>query len=116
MEQQTQSGAQRGDVGGEPVQKLDRSAGYPYPFNEYVRRFRWKIVQGTLFRWSPARAFGWRKWLLRMFGAKLVGTVFVRPRTIIVHPWLLEMDDWSVLSDGVTVYNLGMIRIGRHTV
>jgi putative colanic acid biosynthesis acetyltransferase WcaF len=117
MEQQTQNGAQTpASIGAAPVQRLDRSAGYPYPFKEYVRRFLWKIVQGTLFRRSPGRAFGWRKMLLRMFGARLVGTVFVRPRTIIVHPWLLEMDDWSVLSDGVTVYNLGMIRIGSHTV
>jgi putative colanic acid biosynthesis acetyltransferase WcaF len=54
--------------------------------------------------------------LLRMFGARLVGKVYVRPSTIILHPWLLEMDDWSVLADGVTVYNLGLIRIGRHTV
>jgi putative colanic acid biosynthesis acetyltransferase WcaF len=42
--------------------------------------------------------------------------VLIRPTTTIVHPWLLEMGDWSVLADGVTVYNLGPIRIGTHTV
>jgi putative colanic acid biosynthesis acetyltransferase WcaF len=103
-------------TGGEPVQRLDRSAGYPYAFSEYARRFLWNVVQRTFFRWSPTRAFGWRKWLLRLFGARLVGKVLVRPTTHVVHPWLLEMDDWSVLADRVTVYNLGPVRIGRHTV
>ena len=103
-------------TGGDPLQRLDRSAGYPYALSEYARRFLWNFVQRTVFRWSPPRAFRWRKWLLRLFGARVVGKVFVRPTTHVVHPWLLEMDDWSVLADGVTVYNLGRVRIGRHTV
>src|SRR5258706_5971679 len=111
MEQHTRDGPH--DIaarGAEPVQRLDRSAGFPYTPGEYLRRFCWKFVQATAFRWSPARAFGWRKWLLRRFGAKLTGKVFVRPTTTVIHPWLLEMDDSSVLADGVTAYNLGPIR------
>lgn len=115
MEQQIQSAAQTPTTGGESVQKLDRMPGYPYSFNEYFRRFLWRFVQATLFRWSPPRAFRWRKMLLRLFGGKLVGKVLIRASTDITHPWLLEMDDWSVLADGVTVYNLGMVRIGCHT-
>jgi len=103
-------------TGGEPLQRLDRSSGFPYSFSEYSRRFLWSFVQATFFRWSPGRAFVWRKFLLRLFGARMVGKVFVRPTTNIIHPWLLEMDDWSVLADGVTVYNLGKISIGRHSV
>lgn len=100
----------------EPFQHLEKTTGYPYTKGEYVRRFLWRFVQLTVFRWSPPRAFRWRKWLLRCFGAKVEGRVFVRPTTNITHPWLLEMSDWSVLSDGVTVYNLGPVRIGRHSV
>ena len=32
-----------------------------------------------------------------------------------MHPWLLEMAEWSLLSDGVNVYNLGPVKIGAHT-
>ena len=103
-------------TGTEPVQRLDRSAGYPYSFKEYLGRFVWHIVQKTVFRWSPPRAFTWRKWLLRRFGAKIQGTAYVRPTARIIHPWLLQLDDWTVLADGVTVYNLGPVRIGRHSV
>jgi len=102
--------------GPEPVQRLEGWAGYPYSFKEYLGRFLWRFVERTLFRWSPPRAFVWRKWLLRMFGAKISGTPYVRPKTRIIHPWLLELNEWSVLADGVTVYNLGPVRIGRHSV
>src|SRR5438045_402740 len=115
MDQTTSSDASVPATGAEPVQRLDRTAGYPYSFNEYFARFTWRLVQQTLFRWSPPRAFRWRNWLLRMFGAKILGTAYVRPRTNIIHPWLLELDDWAVLSDGVTIYNLAAIRIGRHS-
>src|SRR5213075_2480503 len=82
---------------GGPVQRLDRCAGLPYSSGEYFRRILWRLIQVSVFRWSPARAFGWRKLLLRMLGARLNGKVFVRRSVDIIHPWLLEMEDWSVL-------------------
>ena len=30
----------------------------------------WWLVQGSLFRWSPQFAYGFRRWLLRLFGAR----------------------------------------------
>src|SRR5438874_2989528 len=116
MEPQARSDVASPVTGAEPVQRLDRSVGYPYPFKEYLGRFLWHVVQKSLFRWSPPRAFAWRKWLLRTFGAKILGTAYIRPTARIIHPWLLQLDDWSVLADGVTVYNLGPVRIGRHSV
>jgi putative colanic acid biosynthesis acetyltransferase WcaF len=113
--QQTQQ--QQPEPRPELTQRLDRSNANPYGIGEYARRFLWRLVYSTLFRWSPPRAFGWRRMLLRLFGARLTGRyVFVRATTDIIHPWLLEMDEWSVLGPGVTVYNLGPVRIGRHTM
>ena len=97
-------------------QTLDRSASYPYTFSEYFRRIVWGIVQRTVFRFSPPRAFGWRRWLLIRFGAKLGHHSYVRPNTRIIHPWLLQMGDWCVLADDVTIYNLGMVSLGSHSV
>ena len=31
----------------------------------------WWLVQGSLFRWSPQVAYGFRRWLLRRFGARV---------------------------------------------
>jgi putative colanic acid biosynthesis acetyltransferase WcaF len=32
-----------------------------------------------------------------------------------MYPWLLEVGDWVSIADGVTIYNLGRVRIGSHS-
>lgn len=96
-------------------QRNDRTAGAPYPLSEYIRRFLWEIIQATLIRFSPRRAHGWRRFWLRCFGATLADTACTKSSTRIRHPWLLEVGQWSTIAEEVEVYNLGWIRIGRHT-
>jgi putative colanic acid biosynthesis acetyltransferase WcaF len=97
-------------------QAIDRSARWAYTRKEYVRRILWRAVEKTVFRWSPARAFGWRRMLLRQFGSKMGHHSYVRNTNKIFHPWLLEMDNWTNLADGVRIYNLGPVSIGTQTV
>jgi putative colanic acid biosynthesis acetyltransferase WcaF len=97
-------------------QTLDRGVKFPYPKWDYARRFLWLFVQATIYRASPGRAHAWRRWLLRLFGARMGISAAVHGKTHIMHPWLLEMGDWSTLAGGVTVYNLGMIKIGDHSL
>ncbi|MHC4996024.1 MAG: LbetaH domain-containing protein, partial [Planctomycetota bacterium] len=97
-------------------QRLDRVAAFPYKRGEYLRRFLWNLVQATFIRFSPGRAMGWRRFWLRAFGAKVGKCSGIRPTTRIVHPWLLMLDDYSMLGDNVTVYNLGRITVGTHSV
>src|SRR4051812_8632765 len=73
---------------------LDRTAGYPYTKREYAQRICWNLVRRTLFRWSLPRAFTWRRWLLRRFGAVIGPNTYVRKGTWIWHPWLLQIGDW----------------------
>lgn len=100
----------------EPFQRLDLCAPYPYTAREYARRFLWEWVQCTLILLSPRRAFAWRRFWLRLFGATMTPTSNTYRTTKIFHPWLLTMADHSCISGGVTVYNLGPVSIGRHTV
>jgi putative colanic acid biosynthesis acetyltransferase WcaF len=97
-------------------QHLDTTAAFPYSFGEYARRFAWEWVQRTLIRFSPRRATGWRRFWLRAFGARIGAHSGTRPTTRVFHPWLLTIGEWSHLSDGVTIYNLGAVEIGSHTV
>ncbi|MGH7178435.1 MAG: putative colanic acid biosynthesis acetyltransferase [Tepidisphaeraceae bacterium] len=97
-------------------QTLNRTAKYPYPRSFYVRRMLWLVVQGTLYRFSPPRAYGWRRMLLRWFGAEMGTAAAVGATTRVIHPWLLKMGDWSNLAPGVTVYNLGQVTLGNHSV
>ncbi len=102
---------------GQPVfQRLDTTAGFPYSLSEYARRFAWEWVQAVLIRFSPRRAHGWRRMWLRLFGARMADTSGTKASTIVRHPWLLEMGEHTMLSEGVEIYNLGPVSIGGHTV
>lgn len=76
----------------------------------------WWLVQATLFRWSPQFMYGWRRFLLRCFGATIGQKVIVRPTVTITYPWKVEIGDYSWIGDDVVLYSLGQIRIGNHAV
>jgi putative colanic acid biosynthesis acetyltransferase WcaF len=97
-------------------QRLDQTAGYPYTFGDYVRRFSWQWVQSLLIKPSFRRSHTWRRFLLTRFGAKIHPSSGTKASTHIWHPWLFEMGEYAMLSEGVTVYNLGKVTIGNHTV
>lgn len=97
-------------------QRLDRTAGFPYSLKEYARRFAWEWVQKTLIRFSPRRAHGWRRFWLGVFGARIPSSSGTKASTRIFHPWLFSMGEHSMIAENVTVYNLGPIAIGDHTV
>ncbi|NJL31252.1 MAG: putative colanic acid biosynthesis acetyltransferase [Phycisphaerales bacterium] len=96
--------------------QLERCQSYPYPLSFYVRRALWEWVQRLMIRFSPRRAHGWRRLWLRLFGAKLDSISGTKASTFVQHPWLLTMGRYSMLSDGVVVYNLGQVTIGEQTV
>ena len=74
-----------------------------------VGRMVWSIVRAFLFRASPRLAFGWRRMLLRIFGAKIASDVRVYPCAFVYAPWNLEMRRGSVLGDGVYCYNVDKV-------
>ncbi len=76
----------------------------------------WWIVQDTLFRWSPQFLYGWRRFLLRLFGAKIGGKVLIRPTVKVQFPWKVTIGDYSWIGDDVVLYSLGEIEIGKNVV
>ncbi|MGC4065891.1 MAG: hypothetical protein QM784_14825 [Polyangiaceae bacterium] len=74
-----------------------------------IARLLWKIVQNTLFRWSPAPFHGFRRALLRSFGAQIHPTAHIYPTAIIWAPWNLRMAAHSCLSWGVDCYSVDRI-------
>lgn len=84
----------------------------PYSRREYVARLIWLFVS-PLFRWSPRQLFGWRRFLLRLFGAKVGERVHIYPTAIIYLPWKLAIDDEASIGEWALIYNLGMIVIGK---
>lgn len=91
-------------------------AARPYSGAEYLGRVLWAIAT-PFFRLSPRLCHGWRRWLLRRFGASVGREVTIHPSVRITIPWNLSVDDQASLGDRVVVYNLGPVRIGpRATV
>lgn len=73
----------------------------------------WWLVRDTVFLASPQPLYGFRNWLLRLFGAKIGRNVIVRPTTRVTYPWKLEIGDDSWIGDFVELYTLGDIKIGK---
>ncbi len=96
--------------------QIDRVAPFPYSLGEYLRRAVWMLVQATLMRFSLPRVRGWRRLLLRCMGAQMAPGSGLWGSARIVHPWLLKMGRHATLGPKVTVYNLGPVSIGDHTV
>lgn len=101
----------------EAEKKVDLSGkSSPYTFSENVLRCFWQIVYLLFFRFSPRLLYGWRRFLLRAFGAKIGRNVSVYPTVSIVMPWKLSVGDSSTIGPNVRCYNIGGVSIGRHVV
>ena len=87
----------------------------PYSKSNKLRRLVWGIVWTCFARPFPrSMAMGWKRMLLRAFGAKIASTAVVYATARVFQPWLLIMDDYACLADGVDCYNAAPIHIGRN--
>lgn len=81
-----------------------------------IARVLWGAT-APLFRLSPRPFWGWRRMLLRSFGAKIGREVHVYPTVNIAMPWNVEIGDQCAVGDRAILYALGPITIGpRATV
>src|SRR4051812_44965661 len=76
----------------------------------------WQTVQQTLFAWSPQPAYGWRRWLLRLFGAEVGRGALVRPTARVTYPWKVKLGNHCWIGDHTELYSLGPITIGDSAV
>ncbi len=80
------------------------------------RLFRavWNIAWLLLASWTPPPLHAWRRFLLRLFGAKISRSARIYGSARIWYPPNLEMDDFAVLGWRANCYNQGMIKFGRY--
>lgn len=76
----------------------------------------WWAVQKSVFRHSPQFAYAFRRWILRLFGAKVGKDVLIRPTASFTYPWKISIGDYSWIGDNATLYSLGEIWVGENTV
>jgi putative colanic acid biosynthesis acetyltransferase WcaF len=80
-----------------------------------VGRILWSTIWLSLYRPSPRFAHGWRRMLLRLFGAKIGKDAHPYPSAQIWAPWNLKMGNHSCLGDHTDCYCVDKITMGPHS-
>ncbi len=78
-----------------------------------IGRLLWGVVWALLYRPSPVPFHGWRRGLLRLFGARIEKGAHPYPSARIWAPWNLVMSEGSCLSHQVDCYCVDKIILGR---
>lgn len=89
--------------------------------NRSARKWTWREQAGRLlwalsapfFRLSPRPLWGWRRSMLRVFGAQVGRDVHIYPTARITMPWNLSMGEGCAVGDRAILYALGPIKIGQ---
>lgn len=84
----------------------------PWTTRQKLARVMWWFVQATIWRWSWHNLYGWRRFLLRCFGAVVHPTARLRPSLRIECPWNLTIGANTVVGDFAILYALGPITLG----
>jgi putative colanic acid biosynthesis acetyltransferase WcaF len=104
------------------VKLLDASAERPLEggasFSLGNRLFRavWMVAWLVLARWTPPPLHGWRRLVLRAFGARLAPGARVYGSTRVWYPPHLTLGAGALIGPRVNCYNQGRITIGARTV
>lgn len=85
-----------------------------HSFGNKVARVLWAIIWACFFRWSPRICFGWRRMLLRLFGAKIGRNARISPSVKVWAPWNLTVGDEAAIAHDVDCYCVDKLRIGDH--
>jgi len=86
----------------------------PHSFWNKFLRVLWGIVWAVAFRPTPKVLHSWRRFLLRLFGAKIGKKTHVYPSVRVWAPWNLDLGDYSTISHHVDCYCVSKIVIGMH--
>ena len=97
-------------------QSNPREGGPSFSLQHRLLRVAWGVIWGILGRLSPVPFHGWRRCLLRVFGARLSGTARVYPTAEIWYPPNLTMGEHAVLGPGVICYSMDRITIGDYAI
>lgn len=85
-------------------------------FRNKLARVLWGTVYCLFYRPSPRPFHGWRRFLLRCFGARIGEGAMPYRGVIVWAPWNLVMGARSVMGDGVDCYSVASIELGEGAV
>ncbi len=92
------------------LQRAHRSSG------GLAARIAWNIVYTMFYRFSPTILHGWRRFLLRCFGARIGPGAHPYPTARVWAPWNLTMGKDSCLGHHANCYSVGPVVLGDGSV
>lgn len=81
-----------------------------------LERVAWALAWLALAHWTPPPLAAWRRFLLRLFGAKVGAGAKVYGSARIWLPRHLDLGEGVVIGPGAELYNQGRITIGAYSV
>ncbi|MFK7756986.1 MAG: WcaF family extracellular polysaccharide biosynthesis acetyltransferase [Flavobacteriales bacterium] len=79
-----------------------------------LKRIVWYYINAVFMRsrWLPM--YGFKRFLLRAFGATIGKDVVIKPAVNIKYPWKLTIGDYAWIGEEVWIDNLSQVTIGNH--
>ena len=86
------------------------------PGRNFLVRILWYYTNILFFKSSLLPFFWLKRFLLRLFGAKLGQGVVIKPSVNIKYPWKLKIGENSWIGENVWIDNLADVEIGKNVV
>ena len=97
-------------------QTRPQDGGPSFSLRNRVFRAVWGIVWAVFASWTPPPMRSWRRFLLKLFGARMGALTDVRGSATVWYPPHLHMADRAVLADRVNCYNMAPISLGEEAL
>lgn len=95
---------------------LPLEGGATFPFRHRLFRAIWNIVWLVLASWTPPPMHGWRRFLLRSFGADIHQTAGVYGSAVIWYPPNLGVGAHAYIGPGAQIYCMAPIRLDAYAL
>jgi putative colanic acid biosynthesis acetyltransferase WcaF len=90
--------------------------GTSFTLRNRIYRIIWTVAWRLLAAWTPPPLHGWRRLLLRLFGAKVAPTAGIYPSARIWSPANLEVGDYAFIGPRVIVYSMAKITFAPYAL
>ncbi|MES2834788.1 MAG: putative colanic acid biosynthesis acetyltransferase [Pseudomonadota bacterium] len=90
--------------------------GATYPLSHRLHRLVWTLTWWLLASWTPPPFRAWRRFLLRLFGARVAATAGIYGSARIWYPRNLEIGAHAYIGPGANIYCMAPIQIGPYAL
>jgi putative colanic acid biosynthesis acetyltransferase WcaF len=91
-------------------------SGSSFSLRNRIYRALWSVTWLLLASWTPPQLHAWRRFLLRLFGAKIASTAGIYPSARIWSPANLEMGKFSFIGPRVQIYSMAKITFAPYSL